>query len=276
LSLGGSNGFTVPVNAAINAQVGSEIDAALSTKDFLTMFRRRYFDARGHSNKVPEVKVRNATYGPDNRPAQVTLRGTEGTTLWDARERREVPEEELIGKTIQLKFTIQPYDRIRFMAKVALSAGFAIYGNLFRDTADHASLRTLMNAASLEEARQVLVDSNLRGFFEYWKVPEEEMLAVQRDMAVCATVDGSVVLAIPTDASVIFIVGILGQWIGMLNVPATTEKYPNDDPHDLGHAVLLVDGKTEHLSYREFLRRALEILTGEPIPQPLDPSETQT
>ncbi|UUO12074.1 HNH endonuclease [Alcaligenes faecalis] len=63
LSLGGSNGFTVPVSKTLNAEVGSAIDAALATKDIITMFRRREFDARGHSNKKPEVRIRNATYG---------------------------------------------------------------------------------------------------------------------------------------------------------------------------------------------------------------------
>lgn len=63
-------------------------------------------------------------------------------------------------------------------------------------------------------------------------------------------------------ASLIFNVSILGQWIGMINEPAMTEKYPIDDPHELGHVVLLVSGKTERVWYGEFLRRTLETLTG--------------
>ena len=263
LALGGSNGFTVPVDASVNAKVGSDIDAALSVKDFTTMFRRRLFDARGHSNKPPEVRVRAATYGPDQRPAQVTFGGPAGTTLWDAPERRELTEEELVGQNIALKLTIQPYDRLRFMAKVALSAGYRIYGDLFRDTANHADLRALMNAASLDEAKRALASTQLRGCFEYMPVEQKDALDVQRDQLMCATIDGSVVAVIPTTGSLIFTAGILGQWVGTLNVPATTDAYPNEGDHDLGHVVLLVDGHTEHISYREFAKRVYAKVTGD-------------
>jgi hypothetical protein len=266
LSLGGSDGFTVMVNAAVNARVGSEIDAALSTRDFLTAFRRRHFDARGHSNKAAEVKVRHAAYGPDSRPAQVTLKGAEGTRVWDARDRREVPEQELVGQEIQLNFTVQPFDRIRFVAKVALSAGYAIYNDLFRNTADHTAVRALMNAESAQEAKAVLTNSALRGQFELLPVSGNDLIAVQRDMALSATVGGSVVMAAPTAASVVFIVGILGQWVGMLNVPATTGQYPSGGDHDLGHVVLLVEGTTEHLAFREFLGRAVNTITDSSVP----------
>lgn len=263
LALGGSSSFTVPVDASVNAKVGSDIDAALSAKDFLTMFRRRQFDARGHSNKPPEVRVRSATYGPDRRPAQVTFGEPTGTTLWDARERREVTQQELAGEEIELKLTIRPYDRLRFMAKVALSAGYRIFGDLFRDTANHADLRALMNATSFDAAKQVLANTQLRGYFEYMPVEEKDALGVQRDQLMCATVDGSVVVASPTTGSILFIVGVLGQWVGTLNVPAKTDAYPNEGDHDLGHVVLLVDGRTEHISYREFAGRVLGKLTGD-------------
>ncbi|MES2947513.1 MAG: hypothetical protein V4858_03130 [Pseudomonadota bacterium] len=268
LSLGGSNGFTLPVDAAINARLGSEVDAALSDKDLLTMFRRREFDARGHSKIAPTVKVRNATYGPDSRPAQVTLRGKEGLTIWDARDRSEVPEENLPGTQMELKFIIDPYARMRFTAKVALAAGYEIYGELFRETADHASVRALMQAASFDDAKKTFSSLNMRGLFEHMPVADDQVHYVQMEKTACAAVAGSVVLARPMQDSVAFTVGILGQWVGMLNVPADTERYPYEGLHDLGHAVLLIDGKTERQPYREFVRRLLETMTGAPVPMP--------
>ena len=55
-----------------------------------------------------------------------------------------------------------------------------------------------------------------------------------------------------------------------------TGKCPIDDPHDLGHVVLLVSGKTERVWCEEFLRRTLETLTGAPISLPLYIDEDQT
>lgn len=268
LSLGGSNGFTLPVNAKFNAQLGSAIDAALSTMDLLTVLRRRHFDARGHSGKEPEARVKHATYGPDKRVAQVTFKGDEGLTVWDARSGREVPDHELAWQQIQVNFNVTPFDRIRFVSKVALAAGYAIYGDVFKETADHAPLRALMNTTTPIEAKKAFANSEVRGFFEHMPIPDGQERFVKRDQALCETVAGSVVIAIPTKGSVVFMVGILGQWVGMLNVPADTRRYPKEGLHDLGHAVLLVDGKTERVSYREFLRRALEVMSGEPVPMP--------
>lgn len=62
----------------------------------------------------------------------------------------------------------------------------------------------------------------------------------------------------------------------MMNEPAMKGKYPIDDPHDLGHVVLLVSGKTERVWYEEFQRRTLETLTGAPISLPLYIDEDQT
>lgn len=263
LSLGGSNSFTVPVSKTLNAEVGSAIDAALATRDVITMFRRREFDARGHSNKKPEVRIRNATYGADLRPAQVTLGGKDGTTVWDARNRLDVPEQELAGQGIQLKFTIKPFDRIRFVAKVALAAGYAIYGELFRTFADHADLRGLVHAKSLDAAKQVLVASNLRGCFDLYPVEPKDARQVQLEKVMCEAVSGSVVMSTPTNESVIFTVGVLGQWVGTMNVPAQTDSYPNDGIHDVGHVILMVDGKTERISLREFAKYVYGLQTGQ-------------
>lgn len=263
LSLGGSNGFTVPVSKALNAEVGSAIDAALATSDVLTMFRRREFDARGHSNKKPEVRIRNATYGADLCPAQVTLGGKDGTKVWDARKRLVVSEQELAGQNIRLAFTIKPFDRIRFVAKVALAAGYAIYGELFRTFADHAHLRGLVHAKSYDAAKGVLATSNLRGCFDLYSVEPKDADQVLLEKAMCEAVSGSVVMSTPTSESVIFTVGVLGQWVGSMNVPAQTDSYPNDGIHDLGHVILMVDGKTERKSLREFAKYVYELQAGQ-------------
>lgn len=99
LSLGGSNSFTVPVSKALNAELGSAIDAALATSDVLTMFRRREFDARGHSNKKPEVRIRDATYGADLCPAQVTLGGRVALRYGTPETGLSSPSKSSLGRT---------------------------------------------------------------------------------------------------------------------------------------------------------------------------------
>jgi len=261
LSLGGSNAFTVMVSSELNAKAGSEIDAALATKDLGTMIRRREFSARGHSKQQPEVRIRTATYGTDQRPAQVTLRGQDGLTVWDAKERREIPEKELSGRPIHLRFLIKPYDRIRFVAKVALAAGYAIYGDLFRVTANHNDLRALMQAGSIRSAKKVLTSSNLRGCFDLYPIEKKDVHETRLQKKMCETVEGSVVITIPTTTGVLFTVGVLGHWVGTLNVPAVTDSYPIDEAHDLGQVTLLIAKQMEKISYRDFAKRMLEELT---------------
>lgn len=258
LSLGGSNGFTVLVDRSVNSKIGSEIDAALASKDALIVSRRAKFGVRGHSNKTPLPSFRKAKYGKERKPAIMQARGTSSVVLFDARDKTEVPEEVLRREGLRFEMQLQPYARIRFVAKVALSAGFEIYGNLFRKYAEHSAVRNLMNSSSSEEAELVTEGSNLRGFFEFYSTEENSGMDVAREKALCASVDGSVVIAIPTEGSLIFTVGLLGQWIGTLNIPTVTAEYPKDGLHDLGHVVTLVDKKTERISVRTFLNRFLK------------------
>jgi len=52
LSLGGINGFEIPVCKIFNSNVGSKIDGALAN-DFLILMKRNELDVRGHSKKSP-------------------------------------------------------------------------------------------------------------------------------------------------------------------------------------------------------------------------------
>ena len=85
LSLGGVNGFEIAIDAAFNSKVGTELDGALAN-EFLIALRRAEYDTRGHSGKEPIATVR-ATYGEDDRPAQVHFHQKKGISLWDAQDR---------------------------------------------------------------------------------------------------------------------------------------------------------------------------------------------
>ena len=244
LSLGGVNGFQIPVDATLNSTLGSELDGALG-KEFLFSLRRTKFDARGHSGKRPIATIKNATYGEGDRPAQVHFDSRGGLRVWDSRD-REV-KERVPSFTISTSLNIDL--PVRFTAKVALSAGYFAYGDLFRDYVDHRSLRYLMNTdpARLDSDNgfldQDLGHIDFRADTYLHEVTEQSNFGLYFLRACCSKVEGSSVVLIPGHECFTVAVAIFGQYVGTVSVPANTETFPTHDDYSSGH-VLIVDGKT--------------------------------
>jgi hypothetical protein len=232
LSLGGSNQFCIPVEKEFNGKVGSTIDGALAN-DFLTLIRRREFDARGHSNTPPEVILKKSHLGDEKRPIQVTLRGKEDMLVWDAMIKRHLAPHEIGENKISSQFKINAHGRKRFLAKVALSAGYFIYGELFRSQVRHEELRALMNFSS-KSKREDFSNFGLRGYDEFSPTGEADKEQNELLGFFCQIIKGSCVIAGLGPSNVLISVGILGKWIGSLNVPAVTDSFPLDGDHDLG------------------------------------------
>lgn len=249
LSLGGSNQFCIFVEKTFNSKVGSKIDGVLAN-DFLTLFRRREFDARGHSNTPPTVTLKKSHLGDEKIPVQVTLRGKEEILVWDAVAKNHIPPDEVCGRDISLQFKIDANCRQRFLAKVSLAAGYFVYGDLFRRHVQHEELRGLMNFSS-QSKREDFEGFSLRGYDEFSPVQVEDKEQIELLSFFCQMVKGSCVITQLGPSNVVFSVGILGKWIGSLNVPAVTDSFPLEGDHDLGHVVLLCDGKMSELSYRQ-------------------------
>ena len=74
--------------------------------------------------------------------------------------------------------------------------------------------------------------------------------------------DSSVVGLVPTQRSVTIFVGVLGMYVGLLDVPADTTEFPLRGMHDLGHVMVLREGKIERQSLRNALRMLDEMLRG--------------
>lgn len=261
LSLGGSNEFCIPVEKEFNAKVGSKIDGALAN-DFLTLFRRREFDARGHSNLQPMVVLRNSRLVDDKRPIQVTLRGQESPLVWDAKARCYFPENEVASHTILSQVKIDIHARMRFLAKVSLSAGYFIYRELFRNCVRHDELRALMNFDSTS-TREIFEGFGLRVYDEFSPIEEVDAEQKELDSLFCQLINGSCVIVGLGPMNVVFIVGVLGKWVGTLNVPAITESFPVEGEHDLGHVVILHNGKMTRISYRQLAEKAYSIIKKE-------------
>ena len=260
LSLGGVNGFEVAVDTTFNSKVGADIDGALAN-EFLIAMRRTEYDARGHSGKEPMATVR-ATYGEDARPAQVTFNKKKGMGLWDARDReaKKVPGEFHMSASLNIDLPI------RFTAKGALAAGYYVYGNLFREHVDHHQLREVMHIdpATLDldkgPAALGLEHLTLRGDTYLHEVPPEGDLLILCLRTFCSTVRGSVVVLMPGKDCFGVAVGILGQYLAMVNVPANADSFQNEGIFAWGHVVSVVNKKLNRCSLIDSLMRTPECL----------------
>lgn len=247
LSLGGMNGVEIPVSRAFNSTLGSRLDGAMAN-DFLTLMKRNQHDSRGHSGKRPVFVARRASDAVSGEPLQLHLDRLEGVKAWRPIKKEFVPE----GMTgqVSFKFSLDMDIELRFVAKVALGAGYFVYGDLFRSRVKHDGLRLLMNFSPAdlgeEDLRKinVLVDSR-------WTEPRSDKIAVLRQ--ICKAVSpASVVGLVPSNGSLATFVGILGEYIGMVNAPADTSQFPNDGQLDWGHVIVFDrSSRLQRTSFRE-------------------------
>lgn len=116
LSLGGLDEFVTWSEEAINSIMGSKIDGALH-KDSFIQFALKETGVTGHSKTPVERRWRKVTM--DGKPIQITW-GKEKVTFWDSRERREIGEQEVAGKELQVELKVDAYLAFKFIAKVSL------------------------------------------------------------------------------------------------------------------------------------------------------------
>ena len=257
LSLGGTNELTIDVDRDSNSQLGHELDGALAN-DFFVALRRSEYDARGHSGREPWAIFRNASHGNEARPAQVHLHRRHGLKLWDAKERKLTWG----SGTIQFATRIDIHLPIRFTAKVALAAGYFVYGDRFRHYVDHHQLRKVMqmNLANIdrEEVERKLGetrDTVLADDYLLSEHPSHKQWQLRCIRMFCDGIRGSVVVLIPQKERLLVSVGILGKYLALINVPADTEKFPNEGDLEWGHVLAVVDKKLLRCSWAEGLNQ---------------------
>lgn len=254
LSLGGSNSFTLPVNRNFNSKAGSDIDGDIAN-DLLTLFRRRHFDARGHSKKKPKVHSKKSTIGSENRPVQIELKGVEGVQVYDPREKRYLADKETVGENLSLQFPFSQHGRLRFAAKVALAGGYFVFGDWFRNNVVHQEVRALMNFNSVQK-KEDFSGFKLKAYDEFSLPEKKDIGQYELDNFVCKTIGGSCVYFIPGSENIGVVIGVLGQHVATLNIAANTDKFPFSDQNDLGHAVVIESGQMQRMSYRELIKSA--------------------
>lgn len=258
LSLGGSNQFVIHVDAAFNSKAGSKIDGALAN-DFLILPRRIALDARGHTKKKPIARSKRSTMGEEERPVQIEFFNPDGLKVYDPVARRILEGHEFSGKKFTSRISLSPHGRLQFAAKVALAAGYFVFGDWFRENIAHHEVRALMNfcpSSKLEDFEGF----NLRAYDEFTPASKEDQHQRAIDEVMCMTVKGSCVYFVPGPRNIGITVGVLGKYVATLNVPGNTDDFPFSEDNDLGHAVLVEKGKMKRMSYRNFVRRAYEQL----------------
>jgi hypothetical protein len=251
LSLGGSDEFVISVDRESNARIGSKIDGALSN-DFVMQFLRKAHDLRGHSNKEVQVTLRSARLQPAGEKVRVIFHH-------DHVEYYDVVNDRGLDSGVRRKFESTIFVDVmcgaRFTAKTLLAAGYYIYGELFRQYADHSSLRTYMNAA-FEQPAAKTKNTNLRLYDPCRPVAAAHVPTYEMMREICRWLKSSCVLIMLCQDSFIGTVGIMGELIASINVPAQAEMFPNSGDYTLGQVAYFLDG---HLIRKSFYDVALEL-----------------
>ena len=233
LSLGGTNGFEIPVSAAFNSEIGSEIDGALAN-DFLSLSKRNKHDIRGHSGKRPRHIVKKAFNAETLEPLQVHLDQLDGLKVCDPIGKNFITKNR--PNKLAINFQIDLDLHFRFTAKVALAAGYFSYGELFRTAVKHSDFRAIMNHPSGAPTDhlghvEALADSM------FYQEDNPRMAAIR--MLCKASSPYSIVGLVPSRSHLGVFVGVLGDYIGMLKVPANTTNFPNEGAFRWGHVIQL-------------------------------------
>jgi hypothetical protein len=248
LALGGIDGVEIPVCGKFNSMVGSKVDGGLAN-DFMVMTKRDKCDVRGHSGKKPVFVVKRSSDRNTGQPVQVSLGQREGLEIWSPLEMRHIRP-----SSVSIQINIDVDVALRFVAKVALSAGYFVYGDLFRNCVKHQEFRTIMNHRPPEIAAihemEALVDDR-------FSTDTSNQLRIFREMCVAAE-PYSLIGLVPGPGRFAAFVGILGDYMGMISVPADTTDFPNTDMFHWGHVVVLNRQGVTRLSFR----KALESLLG--------------
>lgn len=231
LSLGGVNGFEIAVHKDTNSVIGSAIDAAMA-EDFLVKTKRDRFDVRGHSRKEPVFVVKKAA-NTDGLPLQVALNQRSGLQVWSPRDREYIADKR--ADKLHVKITVNINIAMKFVAKVALSAGYFVYGDLFRNNVEHGDFRAIMNFQPSSPGGYKGVDARVDDRFG-----ESAGESVQIFRTLCkASEPYSIVGFAHSKHRFGVFVGILGEYVGTIHVPAVMESFPKDNEHQMGHVIQL-------------------------------------
>ena len=275
LALGGHDGFRLAVHGKSNSELGSKIDGALANEFHISRARVKH-DARGHSGRAPEYRMKKVREQGTGRPLQV--RWGKRLEVYDPIARRYRDD----ALTFEAEVKLDIHLRLRFLAKTFLSAGYRIYGDLFRRAVAHENARVLMRKPlhELTEAEKTSLEAKAFAWY-HCDIPHEEAaeeFAVQE--STCKVLQATLLVFFLGRNRLNLYGGILGEYLGMLSIPADTTDFPKTGRHDLGFITLVRNGELISGSYRVLLRRLFDSMPPEmrpagPFKFPDDPVEVE-
>lgn len=253
LALGGSNKFTILVEAVKNSELGSAIDGKLAN-DFLMTLIRSKKGFKGHNKTEVTPTLKKTKIGRENPtdPAQIIF-NKEKVEIFSHKNKRLLSDEEVRNVTIESSFGFERFLRICFNSKVLLAAGYFIYGDIFRKYADHTSLRKLMNL-NITETESSIKNLPLKIYDPFHKLSDENKAWATTFKFMCELASGSCVIFMLTQENIIGSVGIGGEYLGSIVFNAKTEFFPNEDDFRLGQTIVILDREV----YREGFYNVVE------------------
>jgi hypothetical protein len=196
-----------------------------------------------------------------SQPIQVTFPSdiNENVKMWNSKTQQYLPEGQTKGVTIQSKFVLDRYIRIKFAAKVALGAGYFAYDDLFRKYIDHSSLRAIINTDFSKVKEDNIKELRINVSDPFTPLPEKDKGLTGAFRRMCKQLDTCVIFLLCTD-NLIITVGILGEWIASLNVLGKTEHFPNEKEYDLGHVISITQKRITRRSFREVAKQLADTI----------------
>lgn len=266
LSLGGHNQFTIPVERVRNAELGSKLDAAISSSPLVASARRHY-ELFGHSRSDPVVRW------PTHH------KGMKGTLDLTNEEVKFITYRSLNPNGLNLSLTPPSSDRLTsnftfdeniilsFGAKLALGASTFLFGDTFRNHGYHNELRALMNSPkSIDDLKFMVCTNGGRGFWALsWPRSLQTTIVFPAWFdVVLGQPDKNVVFALHTTSEVILGCSILsGFYRWFFNVARDPECFPIGGDFELG-AVIDIDLKPRQFrqsNLRDYLCQWVKIET---------------
>jgi hypothetical protein len=222
-------------------------------EDFLVKMKRNRFDIRGHSGREPIFVVKHATNG-QGLPVQIELNQRSGLAVWSPRDREYVADQRAANLT--MKFSVNIDTAMKFVAKVALSAGYFVYGELFRNKVKHGDFRAIMNYDPSNSNGCEGIEARVDDRFS-----ESVNADLQIFRMICrASEPYSIVGFAHSNNRFGVFVGILGDYIGLIHVPAAMEGFPKDGDHQMGHVIQLKNPEITCGSMKKTLESILKWL----------------
>lgn len=254
LSLGGHDRFSIMADRKINNGIAAKIDSNIAT-DFQILFSRRNANAKGHSGRPPVPIARSSTF--KGRKVQVSF-GRTGLEVFDVVTRKYVDKKDLVDQQIEVGgISISLDAPYRFIAKTALSAGYYAYGEEFVAQVHHDEARAFVRSTDISN-----LQANVRVYDRFQAATDEKHMYMK---LMTSQHPESKVLLMPGPDCFAVAVGILGNFMGFMNIPAPGHTLCNTDDYRWGHVITVRNNEVIRQSFQSaFLQLLQDIEENEP------------